>query len=94
MTIFATVMALVLTARLGVVLVGARCFPVQARPPVSHGIDPKKPHEGFGGQAFPVFPVPMRFAARVASRATDTMGGCGCTKEFVTSMRNGHGPCT
>ena len=50
---------LALTAKLGVVLVGARCFPGQDRPPVSHGIDPKKPHEGFGGQLFPVLPGPI-----------------------------------
>lgn len=30
----------------------------------------------------------------ITSRPTGTFGGCGCTNELVTSMRNGHGPCT
>ena len=50
----------------------------------------------------------LGFGATVSSRSTGTAGGCGCTSvlqdhfegedvpvsEFVTSIRNGHGPCT
>lgn len=87
--------SLALTPGLGVVLIGARCFPAFVCPPVSYGIVPNNTDVGFGGQLLSaVLLIPPRFAEITASRPTDSVGGCGCTKEFVTSIRKGQGPCT
>jgi len=89
----------------GVVLIGARWIPGLARPPAPYAIGPNKPHGGSGRQNLVVF---LAFGIATASRSTGIVGGCGCTNllldhldeddvpasEFVTSIRNGHGPCT
>lgn len=80
-----------LTARVGVVLIGARCFPVLVRALDSYAIGPNNPQEGFGGQYCVVF---LELGTATASRPTGTVGGCGCMNELVTSIRNGQGPCT
>lgn len=89
----------------GVVLIGARWIPGLARPPAPCAVGPNKPHEGSGRQYLAVF---LAFGITPASRSTGIVGGCGGTNlvldhfdeddvpasEFVTSIRNGHGPCT